>query len=203
MTRTDVLQALGVPLNFTYDSNLVAATFGLPTTYSFLGTGDSVRQAGLPNIEYLLANGVKVALVYGDRDYRCPWTGAETTVKAAKWAHQQGFLNAGYEKIQGIKGGGRGVVKQFGLLSFSRVFDAGHAVNAYKPEATYRIFERAMFGKDIATGSESAIGVGYHTTGPTDSWGWRNTLPVDVPHTCMIEGKWTATNPWEAFLEAQ
>ncbi|KAJ9609979.1 hypothetical protein H2200_006309 [Cladophialophora chaetospira] len=204
LNRPDVQEALGVPLNFTYDSNLMNAVYGFPVPqYAFLGTGDPVRQAGLPNLEYLLANGVKVTLVYGDRDYRCPWTGAETTAKAAKWAHQQGFHSAGYEKIQGVKGGRQGVVKQFGLLSFSRVFDAGHAVNAYAPEAVYRIFERAMSGKDIATGSKPAIAVGYHTTGPTDSWSWRNTLPADVPHTCMVEGNWTATNPWEPLLGPQ
>jgi hypothetical protein len=63
LNRADVQQALGVPLNFTYDSTLVAAVFGLPTPYTFLGSGDSVRQAGGPNLEYLLANNVKVALV--------------------------------------------------------------------------------------------------------------------------------------------
>jgi hypothetical protein len=203
LNRADVQQALGVPLNFTYDSTLVAAVFGLPTPYTFLGSGDSVRQAGSPNLEYLLANNVKVALVYGDRDYRCPWTGAEATAKAAKWTHQQGFMSAGYTKIHGITSGRQGLVKQYGLLSFSRIFDSGHAVNAYAPEAVYRVFQRAMFGKDVATGTKQAIGVGYHSTGPTTSWGWRNILPADVPHTCMVEGNWTKTNPWDAVLGTQ
>jgi hypothetical protein len=199
LNRPDVQQSLGVPLNFTYDSDIVPATFGFPQQpYSFLGTGDSARQAGGANLEYLLANGVKVTLVYGDRDYRCPWTGAEVTAKAAKWAHQQGFADAGYTKIQGITSGNGGLVKQYGLLSLSRIFDSGHSVSAYAPEAVYRVFQRAMFGKDVATGKVPAIGVGYHTTGPTTSWSWRNTLPADVPHTCMVEGKWTETNPWDA-----
>lgn len=173
--------------------------YGLPSPYSFLGTGDLVRYAGMSNIEYLLANGVKIALVFGDRDYRCPWTGGEAIAKAAKWTHQSGFRQAGYEKIQGISSGRQGVVKQYGLLSFSRILDAGHAVSAYAPEAVYRVFERATFGKDVATGSEEAIGVGYHSTGPTNSWGWRNQLPEDVPHTCMVEGNWTKTNPWDTL----
>jgi carboxypeptidase D len=198
LNRPDVQDALGVPLNFTYDSTLMNAVFGLPTPYTILGTGDTVRQAGLPNLEYLLSNGVKIALAFGDRDYRCPWTGAEATAKAAAWAHRQGFLAAGYEKIQGISSGHQGVVKQYGLLSFSRILDAGHSVNAYAPEAIYRVFQRAMFGVDVATGTKQAVGVGYHTTGPKDSWGWRNKLPADVPHTCMVEGKWTESNPWDA-----
>ena len=190
-------------MNFTYDNELITQLYGIPAgAYNFNETGDSVRQAGLPNLEYLLQSGTKIALVYGDRDFRCPWTGAETTAKAAKWAHQQGFQNAGYTKIKGITSGDQGVVKQYGPLSFSRILDAGHAANAYAPEAVYRVFERAMFGKDVATGAQAA-GANYHSTGPTDSWGWRNKLPADVPHTCMVEGKWTATNPWEPVLGPQ
>jgi hypothetical protein len=60
-----------------------------------------------------------------------------------------------------------------------------------------------MFGKDVATGTEQAIGVGYHSTGPTTSWGWRNILPADVPRTCMVEGNWTETNPWDTVLGTQ
>jgi carboxypeptidase D len=198
-----VQQSLGVPLNFTYDSNLANALYGFPGTgYPYAGTGDLVRQAGFPNIEYLLSHGIKVALVFGDRDYRCPWNGAEATAKAAKWAHQQGFLDAGYTKIQGVSGGDQGVVKQFGPLSFSRIFDSGHAASAYAPEAVYRIFERAMFGQDVATGAQVA-GPEYSSKGPTDAWGWRNKMPVDLPKTCMIEGNWTKTNPWDAVLGIQ
>lgn len=194
-----VQQALGAGLNFTESSTLEEATTGFSTT---LGTGDGVRQAGLPNLEYLLANGVKIALVYGDRDYRCPWTGAEATAKAANWTSQKGFLSAGYEKILGISSGDQGVVKQYGPLSFSRIFNSGHAANAYAPEAVYRIFERATFGKDVATGNET-VSAEYSTTGPTDSWGWRNTLPATLPGTCMVEGRWTKTNPWASILGTQ
>ncbi|KIY01041.1 uncharacterized protein Z520_03707 [Fonsecaea multimorphosa CBS 102226] len=199
-----VQTSLGVPLNFTYDSELVTGVYGFPTPYPFLGTGDTFRQAGMPNIEYALARGVKVAFVFGDRDYRCPWTGAETTAKAARWAHQTDFVGvAGYEPLQGTtsnsssssKDGPQALVKQYGALSFSRVLNAGHAVSAYAPEVVYRVFERVMFGKDVATGS-TAVNSTYHTTGPLDSWAWRNTLPADVPHTCMVEGEWTAKNPW-------
>jgi hypothetical protein len=203
LNREDVQQALGVPLNFTYDSTLVAAVFGLPTTYTqFLGTGDSARQAGLANIEYLIANGVKVSLVYGDRDYRCPWTHAELVANAVKWPHQDDFTAAGYTKIKGINSGHQGVVKQFGLLSFARIFDSGHAVSAYAPEAVSRVFDRTMAGKDVETGTKKAVGVGYHTTGPTNAWHWRNTIPK-VPKTCMVEGNWTKVNPWDAVLETQ
>ena len=122
--KANVQQALGAPLNFTESSTLEEAVAGFADV---VGTGDGVRQAGLPNLEYLLAEGVKVALIYGDREYRCPWTGAETTAKAANWTGQRGFLSAGYERIQSITGGDQGVVKQYGPLSFSRIFNSGHS----------------------------------------------------------------------------
>ena len=89
----------------------------------------------------------------------------------------------------------RGLVKQYGKLSFTRVMDAGHAVSAYAPETVYRIFQCAMFGSDAATGKTLARPC-YHTTGPTDSW--RNTMPRQLPETCMVEGKFQAVNPWAA-----
>jgi hypothetical protein len=141
-----VQSELGVPLNFTYDSAVVTTNFGLPSPYTkrpiAKQTGDSVRQNGLPDIEYLLANGVKVAFVYGDRDYRCPWTGGQATALAAQWTGGIDFASAGYEELQGISERGLdhgGVVKQAGLLSFTRVFDAGHSVSAYAPETVSRL----------------------------------------------------------------
>ncbi|EXJ66818.1 uncharacterized protein A1O5_10013 [Cladophialophora psammophila CBS 110553] len=196
----EVQSSLGVPLNFTYDSELITGLYGLPTPYQFLGTGDSFRQAGMPNIEYLLGTGVKLAFVFGDRDYRCPWTGGEATAKAAKWAGQKGFAAAGYEPIKGISRGTRqGLVKQYGPLSFSRILDAGHSVSAYAPEAVYRVFERVMFGKDVVTGSHS-VGPAYHSTGPPESWAWRNKMPTNLPRTCMVEGNFTPSSPWGAIL---
>lgn len=60
-----VQQELGVPVNWTGVSTIVSDNyFGL--------SGDILRTAGLKDLEYLLSQNVKVALVFGDRDYRCP-----------------------------------------------------------------------------------------------------------------------------------
>lgn len=201
--------ALGVPLNFTQDSNVVNALFGLgafsaaPSNLPLsASTGDPVRQNGLPKIEYLLANDVKIAFIFGDRDYRCPWTGGIATALAANWTHQADFADAGYEELQGIKtpvsdGGLPAVVKQYDTFSFSRVLGAGHSVSAYAPETVYRIFERTIKGVDVVTGTK-AVGSGYSTTGPRTSWGWRNVLPDSLRSTCMVEGQWAPTNAWSA-----
>jgi hypothetical protein len=62
-----------------------------------------------------------------------------------------------------------GQVRQHGPVSFSRVYDGGHAVSAYQPETLYRIFQRAMFGTDVATGTVEA-GSDYSSEGPASSW---------------------------------
>ena len=209
LNNATVQQALGVALNYSFDANVILQNFGFPSAYygQFAlnaSTGDAVRQDGLPNIKHLLANNVKVAFIFGDRDYRCPWTGGEATALAVNWTGQTGFLNAGYELLQGVttpvdQGGLRALVKQHGQFSFSRVMDAGHSVSAYAPETVYQIFARTVGGVDIVSG-QTAVSSVYSTTGPRDSWGWRNELADQSPQGCMVEGQWTSTNPWDAVI---
>ena len=117
--REWVQQDMGSPVNFTSDSllsnNIILAE-----------TGDAFRRAGMKDVEYLLDNGVKIALIYGDRDYRCPWLGVETLSLAADWRGAEEYRAAGYEYIHTNKSYNGGVVRQYGNLSFSRVFEAGH-----------------------------------------------------------------------------
>ena len=60
-----VQKALGVPVNHTASSETVHQ--------AFTSTGDMARGGLLEDIAYLLDSGVKVALVYGDRDFACNW----------------------------------------------------------------------------------------------------------------------------------
>jgi carboxypeptidase C (cathepsin A) len=198
-----VLSALGVPLNFTYDSNTVTTAFGFGFTVgsSLVGTGDGVRTS-IADFEYLLNSNVTVAMAFGDRDFRCPWLGGETTALAAKYPHASQFRASGYEKLVTNKTYSGGVVKQYDNFSFSRIFDAGHAVGTYQPETMYQIFMRSMFDKDVATGKKSSYG--YASTGPTSSLGIRNSLPAVPPTTCMVNGKYqNETIPVFAALNGQ
>lgn len=199
-------------------------------------SGDAVRQNGVPNLEYLLSQGVKMAFIYGDRDYRCPWTGAEMTALSLEWAGQQGFSQAGYEVMSQTEDQAgvnkelakksdqelltpqqrKALVKQHGLLSFTRVMDAGHTVGAFAPSTVAEIWRRAVYGKDVVSGDVDVIPEGcgaqdgasasanYSTTGPTTSWGWRNEFPPqNFTFTCMVAGEWSKTNPWTPILAAE
>ena len=65
-------------------------------------------------------------------------------------------------------------------------------VPSYQPEAAYRIFMRALRGKDIATGEinlneyASSNQDQYATTGPSDTWWMKNDVLPQMPHSCYI-----------------
>lgn len=87
------------------------------------------------------------------------------------------FSEAGYAPIALSPFRSAGLVRQLGpLLSFSRVYQAGHMVPAYQPEAAYEVFMRAMTNRDIATGQIN-LGKGteegrqeYRTEGRKSAW---------------------------------
>ncbi|KAK0614703.1 Alpha/Beta hydrolase protein [Immersiella caudata] len=172
-----VQEALGVPVNFTISSDLIVNLF-------FGVTGDPLRRT-LSDLEFLLQRGHNVALVYGDRDYRCNWIAAENVSLVMNHPGSARFREAGYAPIRTNGSYNGGLVRQHGNLSFSRVFQAGHHVAAYQPETVYRIFKRAMFRKDVATGDVDAT-EGYSTSGPLSPFGSKNTPPESPPPVCLV-----------------
>lgn len=179
--REWVQRALGVPLNFTANSYVTQ-------TSVLFSSGDAARADGVKKMEYLLDQGVKIALVYGDRDYRCPWNGAEKMSLAVNWTEADAFRSAGYANIEiGACHQSHGVVRQHGNMSFSRVFQAGHDAAYYQPETVFEIFTRAVMGKDVATGRK-IVDDGYSSKGPSSSWHIREVLPPSPKFECNLYG---------------
>ena len=64
----------------------------------------------------------------------------------------------------------------------------------YQPETVQKIFNRALFGTDIATGKIPTSGTAgravgsndYSTTGPSSSWNIKNRLPPSPPVDCNL-----------------
>jgi carboxypeptidase C (cathepsin A) len=115
-----VQKELGVPVNFTFESATVAD--------AFRRTGDFARGGELERMAYLLESGVKVHLLYGDRDYACNWRGGEAVSTDVPFRGQQAFNEAGYQTLVTNQYYSGGRVRQYGNFSFSRVFQAGHMV---------------------------------------------------------------------------
>jgi len=97
------------------------------------------------------------------------------------------FTNSGYADIVTNSSYNGGLVREHGGLSFSRVYQAGHSAGAFQPETVSRIFERAMFRKDVATGKVELTGeVNYQSKGKTDVRNVRNNLPAPIDSVCYV-----------------
>lgn len=180
--------ALGTALNYTETNPQVAA--------AFRATGDYERQALVPQLAALLDRGVRVALVYGDRDYICNWYGGEAislAVAAASTspAYNNGansgsgsFADAGYAPIIVNDSYIGGVVRQRGNLSFSRIYQAGHFVPAYQPETAFQVFARIILGKSLSDGRPVDLST-YDTAGPANATSSLK-LPPSPTHTCWV-----------------
>ena len=178
-----VQAALGVPINYTQSTNGVYN--GFQSTGDYART--DIRGGQLTDLAYLLDNGVKVAFMYGDRDYACNWLGGEEASLAVNYSQSSAFRAAGYAPIQVNGSYIGGQVRQHGNFSFSRVYESGHEVPAYQPETAYRIFQRAIFGADIATGNVSTlITSNYSTQGPSSSFQFKNDAPESPKAQCYV-----------------
>lgn len=130
--------------------------------------------------------------------------GAENVSLSAVYPEATSFRNSGYAPITTNSSYEGGFVRQYGNFSFSRVFEAGHSVAAYQPETVFRIFERAIFGKDIATGETSINQASlYSTQGPADTLNVTNEIeePIIEPLCFWYNAAETCDEGQQAALE--
>ncbi|KAF1985629.1 putative carboxypeptidase S1 [Aulographum hederae CBS 113979] len=115
-----VQQAAGAPLNFTTSVNSVNAAFSR--------TGDFPRDGYLADLAFVLDSGIKVAMVYGDRDFACNWIGGEEVSLAVQHRQAPLFKQAGYAQVQTNVSYVGGMVRQYGNFSFTRVFEVSYCL---------------------------------------------------------------------------
>ena len=170
--------AVGAAVNYT-ETNRAVET-------AFLSTGDYDRGDRVSDIAYLLSLGTRVALIYGDRDYICNWLGGEAVsfAVASRSPDLAPFYSAGYAEIVINSTYVGGVVRQYGNLSFSRIYDAGHLVPAYQPETAFTVFTRVIMGTEIATGEPIDLST-YTSEGDANAT-YQNKLPNQNPSKCWV-----------------
>ncbi|KAF4970449.1 hypothetical protein FSARC_2526 [Fusarium sarcochroum] len=180
LNQASVQRAIGTPINYTMNNFNVSN--------EFTQTGDQARGGNIPRLAALLNQGVRIALIYGDRDYICNWLGGEAVsqslAKEAGSEYSLRFPDAGYAPIIVNDSYIGGVVRQFGNLSFSRVYQAGHAVAAYQPETAFQVFARVIMGTSVSTGMDIDP-VTYNTTGDANAT-HTDDLPKQSSPTCYI-----------------
>ncbi|KAF2664858.1 putative carboxypeptidase S1 [Microthyrium microscopicum] len=182
LARQDVQKALGVPVNYTEVIESVNQVF--------TKTGDMNRPGPMDDLAYLLDNGIKVHMMYGDRDGTCNWIGGETVSLAIKHREKSEFKSAGYGELKTNSSYTGGSVRQHNGLSFALVFQAGHSVPWYQPQTAYEVFRRATSNLDIATGTvptaKSGGGSTYSSRGAPNALGVSHVLPPMPKPTCYL-----------------
>jgi carboxypeptidase D len=152
-------EALGVDTNYTTDAND-------EVYFAFQQTGDFIYINLLSDLEQLLnSSSVRVTLAYGDADYICNWFGGEAVSLAAQWPGAAAFHAAGYTPFV-VDGVEYGETREYGNLSFTRIYESGHEIPYYQPIAALGFFERSISGRDIPTGTYN-ISAGNYTAGTT------------------------------------
>ncbi|KAL2003658.1 hypothetical protein VTN02DRAFT_2921 [Thermoascus thermophilus] len=169
------MNAIGVDVNYTSSSAEVY--------YAFQQTGDFVWPNFIDDLEQLLELPVRISLIYGDADYICNWFGGEAISLAANYSDADKFRAAGYAPMT-VDGVEYGETREYGNFSFTRVYEAGHEVPYYQPIAALQLFNRTVFGWDIATGN-TKIWEDYRTDGSpkathTESYVPLPTIPANA-----------------------
>ncbi len=195
LNNETVLAAIGAKVNFTESNPYVQA--------GFISTGDTIRGGLVEDLANLIRGGVRVALIYGDADYLCNWFGGEaiSLALAAELSdypyaastvpgtsspptYADGFPAAGYAQIVPNKTYVGGVVRQYGNLSFSRIYNAGHFVPYYQPETAFNVFARIINGLEVATGDLVDLS-SFGSTGPANST-FTTTATYSPEPTCWV-----------------
>jgi carboxypeptidase C (cathepsin A) len=84
----------------------------------FQNTGDFIYPNFRQDLEYLLDQGLRINLFYGDADYICNWFGGEAVSLALNYTHAEQFAAAGYEPFT-VDGTEYGEVRQYGNCTSS------------------------------------------------------------------------------------
>jgi carboxypeptidase C (cathepsin A) len=149
-------EAIGVNINYT-------STNARNVSRGFQQTGDFVFPNFKEDLEEILGYGVRVALLYGDADYICNWFGGEAVSLALNFTDTEAFRAAGYTPFL-VDGVEYGEVREYGNFSFTRIYEAGHEVPYYQPEASLEHFKRVLDHVIISDGSK-VVTDDYSTNG--------------------------------------
>ncbi|KAJ2079123.1 hypothetical protein H4R24_004001 [Coemansia sp. RSA 988] len=106
----------------------------------FSSTNDAVSRSAVASLEFLLARNLPVLLYSGDADFICNWYGTMEVVRALNWKGKNRVAESVPRSWSWPAQSGRDIAAgQFiavDNLAFLRVFEAGHEVPFYQPQAS-------------------------------------------------------------------
>ncbi|ESK90545.1 carboxypeptidase s1 [Moniliophthora roreri MCA 2997] len=125
---------IGAVSNYTTCSNRVSRNFGL--------TGDDARSL-LPELAALVDSKMKILIWAGDADINCNWLGGHESVLAMDWYGKEEFAKIPFTNMT-IDGKAVAAIQNLDNFTFARVYEAGHEVPAFQPEASLEIFRQII-----------------------------------------------------------
>ncbi|KAJ1720308.1 hypothetical protein LPJ53_005039 [Coemansia erecta] len=134
LRSAEFAQAVGVDDGVVYDECSDAVFDG------FSASADEVSRSAVASLEFLLDAGVPVLLYSGDADFICNWYGTLKVARALQWGGRERFRDAQPSTWAWPTKSGRrvdaGQLTQVDNLAFLRVYEAGHEVPYYQPQAS-------------------------------------------------------------------
>ncbi|KJA22564.1 hypothetical protein HYPSUDRAFT_67027 [Hypholoma sublateritium FD-334 SS-4] len=134
----------------------VKALIGANSTYHecanapdalFSKTGDDARTL-LPQLAALVNSGLKTLLWAGDADINCNWLGGHASALAMDWFGKERLANTPFTNMT-INGAAVAAIQNVDNFSFARVYQSGHEVPAFQPQAAFAIFKQIVLGEQL------------------------------------------------------
>ncbi|PCH41066.1 alpha/beta-hydrolase [Wolfiporia cocos MD-104 SS10] len=130
----EVMKAIGAESNYVECSD--------PVDSEFERTGDDAR-TWLPQLSGLANSGLKMLIWAGDADINCNWLGGHASVLAMDWYGNKTLHNTPFTNMT-IAGKPVAAVQNVDNFTFARVYEAGHEVAAFQPQAALEIFSQVI-----------------------------------------------------------
>ncbi|KII91592.1 hypothetical protein PLICRDRAFT_38372 [Plicaturopsis crispa FD-325 SS-3] len=108
----------------------------------FEKTGDDAR-TWLPELSALVDSKLKVLIWAGDADINCNWLGGHASVLAMDWYGNETLHNTPFTNMT-VDGKAVAAIQNVDNFSFARVYESGHEVPAFQPEAAFAIFSQVV-----------------------------------------------------------
>ncbi|KAG2076268.1 alpha/beta-hydrolase [Suillus decipiens] len=134
LNKEDVMKKIGAQVEYVECPNAPGDEFAK--------TGDDARTL-LPQLSALANSGMKILIWAGDADIICNWLGGHASVLAMDWYGNETLHNTPFANMT-INGAAIAAVQNVDNFTFARVYNAGHQVPAFQPQAALEIFSQVI-----------------------------------------------------------